>query len=290
MKLSETVLYDEEELLTDGEFDKLGLLNNNNGFKILSFLDSDIFLTQAQNENVSCLICRRELVPMLPSHIKGIIVSDQPYISYWRRFNEWNQPRPKFKTQIGENCKIHPLAYIPDNNVIIGNNVIIEEFVSIKENVRIGDNCIIRAGSVIGGEATEAKRYNTGAILMVKHYGGVVIENDVEIQSMTFVGRSLASDDDTVIGCGTKVGMQVHIGHNVVIGHSCLILGEAMICGSVHVGNNVRIGPRAVISDSLHVRNDSTIAIGSIVVTDVEEGTTVSGRVYAREVPKEKQS
>lgn len=277
MKLSETVLYENEELLSDGEFEKLDLLKSASDKKIFSFLDSQKFLQEAENQNVTCIVCRRELVPLLPKHIKGIIISDEPYISFWRRHNELQMPREKFATQIGNGCNIHPMSCVAENNVIIGNNVLIEEFVSIKENVTIGDNCIIRAGSIIGGQGYEFKNTSEGPLFPVEHFGGVIIENDVEIQQLTNVARAVYPDDDTVIRSGTKIDALVHIAHADKIGHNCHIIAGVVIGGSTCVGNNVWIGPNATVCNGLHIGNDARISLGSVVTKDVEAGKTVSG-------------
>ena len=71
MRLSETSLYEGEKLIADGEFESLGLLNSNKNDKILSFLDNERFLDDTKNEFISCIICREEFIPLLPSHIEG---------------------------------------------------------------------------------------------------------------------------------------------------------------------------------------------------------------------------
>lgn len=277
MKLSESILYENEVLLSDGEFEKLDLLKSTSSKKILSFLDSEKFLAETENDNVSCIICKKELVSLLPKHIKGIIISDEPYISFWRRHNEMQKPRGQFVTQIGKGCHIHAMACIAPDNVIIGNNVTIEEFVSIKENVTIGDNCIIRTGCVIGGQGYEFKNSKTGFLFPVKHFGGVRIGEEVEIQQLTDVAKAIYPEDDTVIGSGTKIDASVHIAHADKIGHNCHITAGVVVAGSVMIGDRVWIGPNAVISNGISIGNDARVSIGSVVTKNVEDGKTVSG-------------
>lgn len=277
MRLSEIPLYEGERLLYDGEFEKFGLLNNKTSDNILSFLDSPKFLHETENKCITCIVCREQLVSLLPKHIKGVIISEQPYISFWRRHNEMQKPREKFVTRIGENCNISPMAYIAPNNVIIGNNVVIEEFVSVKENVVIGNNCIIRAGSVIGSQGYEFKNMIDGSLFPVEHFGGVILENNVEIQALTHVAKAVEPEDDTIIGSGSKVDAMVHISHAVKIGRNCKIVAGAIICGSACTGDSVWIGPNATVSNGLSIEDGARISLGSVVTQDVAAGKTVSG-------------
>ncbi|MCX4351271.1 MAG: UDP-3-O-(3-hydroxymyristoyl)glucosamine N-acyltransferase [Lachnospiraceae bacterium] len=277
MKLSEMVLYENEELLSDGEFERLDLLKSKSDKKLFSFLDSEQFLEEARNKNVACIVCRKELVPLLPKDITGIMISKEPYISFWRRHNEMQKPREKFISRVGKGCNISPMAYIAKSNVVIGDNVVIEEFVSIKENVVIGNNCIIRAGSVIGGQGYEFKNTNEGPLFPVEHFGGVIIGNDVEIQQMTNVAKAIYPDDDTIIGNGTKIDALVHIAHADKIGYNCHIIAGVVIGGSTCVGDNVWIGPNATLRNGICIGDKARISLGSVVTKDVEAGKTVSG-------------
>ncbi len=277
MRLSETFLYEGEKLIADGEFECLGLLNNNKNDKILSFLDNERFLDDTNNEFISCIICREEFVPLLPMHIEGVIVSEQPSISYWKRHNAMQEKRKEFTTRIGSGCEISPLAYIAKKNVVIGNNVKIEEFVCVKENVVIGDNCIIRAGCVIGSQGFEFKNTKDGMPFAVEHFGGVIIEQDVELQGMTHVAKAIDYSDDTVIGRGSKIDGLVHIAHADKIGRNCRIAAGAVLSGSVCIGSNVWIGPNATISNGIFIGDGARVSIGSVVTKKVEQGTIVSG-------------
>lgn len=277
MKLSEMLLYEGEEMLSDGEFDKLGLLNSKADQQIFSYLDNEKYIYQTENVHLTCIICRREFVPLLPKHIEGIIISDDPTVSFWRRHNELQKPRTPFRTQIGERCSISPMACIAKNNVVIGDNVVIEEFVSVKENVIIGDNSIIRAGSIIGGQGYEFKSTDRGSLFPIEHFGGVIIGDDVEIQQLTNVAKAVYPDDDTIIGSGSKIDALVHIAHADKIGHNCRIAAGAVIAGSVCLEDNVWVGPNATICHGLHIGCNANISLGSVVTKDVEEGKKVSG-------------
>lgn len=277
MKLSEMVLYENEELLSDGEFERLDLLKSKSNKKLFSFLDSEKFLKEMNNKNIKCIVCRKELVPLLPKEITGIMISKEPYISFWRRHNEMQRPREKFINQIGKNCDISPMACIAKSNVVIGDNVTIEEFVSIKENVTIGNNCIIRAGSIIGGQGYEFKNTSAGSLFPVKHFGGVIIESDVEILQMVHIAKAIYPDDNTIIGSGTKIDALVHIAHADKIGRNCHIIAGVVIGGSTCVGDNVWIGPNATLRNGICIGDKARISLGSVVTKDVEAGKTVSG-------------
>ena len=132
----------------------------------------------------------------------------------------------------------------------IGNNVVIEEFVSIKENTIIGDNCVIRAGSIIGGEGFEHKR-NGEDVLSVKHLGGVIIEDNVEFQQGNFVDKAIYPWDDTIIGENSKTDNNVHIAHADKIGKRVFIAASTCIAGRVEIGNDVWIGPGVTVTNGI---------------------------------------
>lgn len=278
MLLSEFALSEGESILRDGTYDVMGILSARNEKKILSFIVDLKYMGEMQaNKNISCIICKKEMIAHLPEHITGVILSDDPCFCFWRLHNEQGEKRERFKTIIGQNCKISPLAYVAPENVKIGDNVVIEEFVSLKENTQIGNNVIIRAGCVIGGQGFEFKSMGQKPLYPVEHWGGVFIGDDVELQQLNNVSRAVFAWDDTVIGAGTKTDALVHVAHADKIGKQCRLTAGVTIGGSTKIGDRVWLGINAVISSSLQIGNDARISLGSVVTKNVESGQIVTG-------------
>lgn len=174
---------------------------------------------------------------------------------------------------IGTNSFIHASAVISEDvfignsvyigeNCYIGRNCIIKSNVVINNNVVIKDNCIIRENSVIGGDGFGVEKDENGNNVKIHHYGGVIIENNVEVGALnTIVSGTLKP---TRIGAYTKIDDHVHIAHNNNIGENCIITAGVILSGSVTTGNNVWIGPNSTIINSATIGNDVQFGIGAV--------------------------
>ena len=279
MILSEIIeLLDGLTLLKDGEFTSLGLAVSECDEKILTFIENEKYIDSLSGK-VTSLITTEEIGEKLKSKY-GVIISKNPRGDYFKLHNKLSYKigyrREEFNTSIGEGCKISKLASISDKNVIIGNNVIIEEFVVIRENTVIGDNSIIRSGVVLGGEGYEYKRID-GIIMNVNHCGGVIIENNVEVQYNSCVDKALYPWDNTIVGEYSKLDNLVHIEHGVKIGKRCLIASRSTFGGRTILGNDSWVGLGSIISNGLKLGNKVSISLGAVVTKSLEDGEKVSG-------------
>jgi UDP-3-O-[3-hydroxymyristoyl] glucosamine N-acyltransferase len=192
--------------------------------------------------------------------------------------------------QLPKSCTVEPFAVIR-KNAVIGNNTYIGVQCYVDENVVIGDNCeihhhtviygparignfvVISANSVIGKEGFgyfKDERYEK-----IRHIGGIIIENFVELGSNVTVDRGTIGH--TVIGEGTKIDNQVHIAHNVKIGRNCIIMGQSGVAGSSHLGDNVILCGQVGISDHLHIEDDVIVYAKSGVFKSLKKGRKYSG-------------
>ena len=185
------------EAIDEKAVKSLGLVNYNDGKDVCTFAEKISFV-ENMPDDVSMLITKRDVAESLKNQPRnyGFIVTEYPRVTFFMLHNTLcnskKYVREKIPTKIGKSCDISKLAFIADNNVIIGDNVIIEEFVSIKENTVIGDNCVIRTGSVIGSTGYEFKRnFDGNKSFLVEHIGGVKIGNNVEIQHNTCVDKAI---------------------------------------------------------------------------------------------------
>src|SRR5699024_6387846 len=102
--------------------------------------------------------------------------------------------------------------------------------------------------------------------IMLSHYGGVTIQDNVHIGENCNISQG--SIDDTVIKQGVKMNSNVRVAHNVVIGENTVITINTHICGSVVIGKNCHIAATA-IRNQCKVGEGATIGLGSVVVKDV---------------------
>lgn len=176
--------------------------------------------------------------------------------------------------KLGKNVSIGENVII-EKNCNIGENSIIDHNVVILENCSIGSNCRINTNVTIGNEGLSSLKNENHELVMMRHTGNVIIENNVEIGSNSTIARGII--DSTVIKKYTKIGPQVNIGHNTVIEANCQIAGRAHFSGSVHVEENCFIGANCSIKESVKIGNNSKVGIGSVIIRNVKSNSIASG-------------
>ena len=267
------------EVFNEQEFDTLALVRSNIPLDYCTFLDDEKYATNIPS-HAKMMLTTKSIAEKLKDNHLGICIVDNPRIVYFKLHNCLENStmyiRDKTDTTIGNNCNISKLTSIANKNVIIGNNVIIEEFVTIRENTIIGDNCIIRSGVKLGSVDFEFK-YDGNHIFGVNHYGGIVIEDNVEIQCNSVVNRGLYPWDDTVIGDFTKIDAGVIISHGVKIGKRNMITGQSVVGGRTIIGDDCWIGLNSTIKNGLTIGNQARINMGAVVSLDVAEHEAVTG-------------
>jgi UDP-3-O-[3-hydroxymyristoyl] glucosamine N-acyltransferase len=177
------------------------------------------------------------------------------------------------KARIGNNVKIG-VGCVIEGDVEIGDNTEIHHNVVIRNKTRIGKNCRIHSGTIIGENGFGFVTDRDGTRHMLKHYGGVVIEDDVHISDNCCVIRGAI--EDTVIKRGVKINTLAHIAHNSVIGENTLITVGTRILGSCKIGANSYIAAAYVLNQT-KVGEGAILGLGSVVINDIEPGDKVVG-------------
>lgn len=176
--------------------------------------------------------------------------------------------------KIGSNCRILPGAYI-GGEVELGDNCYVGTGARLVGEIHIGNNVVIRENAVIGADGLSTNRDENGKAITMPQFGGVIIEDDVQIGAATVIGRGAI--DYTIIKRGSKVDNSAFISHNVVIGEDTFIVGESILFGSSSTGERAFISGNATIRDGRHVGTDAKVGMGAVVVRDVEDGAVVKG-------------
>lgn len=177
-------------------------------------------------------------------------------------------------SRVGKNCIILPGAYV-GGEVEMGDNCYIGTGARLIGEVHIGNNVVIRENSVIGADGLSTDRDENGEALTMPQFGGIVIEDGVQIGALTVIGRGAI--DNTILGHGSKVDNSTFISHNVVLGEDSFVVGETIMFGSSSTGKQVFISGNSTIRDGRHIGDKSIVGMGSVVVKDVEDGTVVKG-------------
>ena len=175
---------------------------------------------------------------------------------------------------IGKNCTIMPGAYI-GGEVKIGDNCYIGAGTKLVGEINIGNNVIIRENSVLGADGLSTDRNQEGKALTMPQFGGVLIEDDVQIGALTVIARGAIAN--TTIKRGSKIDNSTFISHNVFVGEDTFIVGESIMFGSTSTGKQVFISGNSTIRDGRHIGDNAVVGMGSVVVKDVEDGSVVKG-------------
>lgn len=175
---------------------------------------------------------------------------------------------------IGKNTKIFPGAYI-DSDVTIGDNCYIGSGVRLVGHITIGDDVIIRENTVIGSDGLTTRRDEDGKVVTIPQFGGVTIEDNVQIGALTVIGRGAI--DDTLIKTGSRIDNCCFISHNVRIGEDTLVVGETIMFGSSSTGKQAFISGNSTIRDGVTIGEKAIVGMGSVVVRSVPDGAVVKG-------------
>ena len=166
---------------------------------------------------------------------------------------------------IGHNCTL-------DGNIYIGDNTRICNNVNIVNNVKIGANCTIQSLTTIGEDGFGYTEQGTRKT-MVRHFGGVTIEDDVFIGSHVNIARGTI--DDTIIGKGVKIAPSSHIGHNVIIEKDAAIICSKVF-GSVDIGCNAYISS-CTVRNQCSIGDNTIIGMGSVVTKNIGSNVIAMG-------------
>jgi UDP-3-O-[3-hydroxymyristoyl] glucosamine N-acyltransferase len=231
------------------------------------------------------------------------LVSSNPYHDFARALALFYQP-PKPAPGI------HPLAFIADNAVIganpsigpfavvgegstiganavlyphavvyaecsIGDDFIAHSHVSVREFCRIGNRVTLHNGVVIGGDGFGFAKANDGTQFKIPQSGLTVLEDDVEIQTLTSVDR--ATIGETRVKRGAKIDSLCQIGHACVVGEDNIICGQTGLAGSTVLEENVIMAGQTGSSGHLTIHKNAIVWAQSGVGHDVPEGKIISG-------------
>jgi len=231
------------------------------------------------------------------------IVSDNPYLDFSRVLAMFYQPpRPAPGVHplayvaptavVGENCSIGPFAVVGER-VRIGRNAILHPHVVIYEGAEIGDDFLAhshaavrefcRVGSrvilqnsvVVGGDGFGFAKRADGTHAKIVQSGVTVIEDDVEIQTLTSVDR--ATMGETRVRRGAKIDSLVQVGHACTVGEDNIICAQTGLAGSTVLERNVLLAGQVGASGHLTVHEGAIVYAQSGIGGDVEPNGRISG-------------
>ena len=284
----------------DGELDIAGVAGMEHaGPGHLTFLANPRYAPKVKHTRASAILVSESVHGLsIPS-----LVSENPYLDFARALALFYQPpRPapgihplafvSPAATLGENCSIGPFAVVGDR-VRIGRNAVLHPHVVIYEGARIGDDflahshaavrefchigdrVILQNSVVVGGDGFGFAKRSNGTQFKIVQSGVTVIEDDVEIQSLTSVDR--ATVGETRVKRGAKIDSLVQVGHACVVGEDNIICAQTGLAGSTVLERNVLLAGQVGSSGHLTVHEGAIVYAQSGIGGDVEAHTRISG-------------
>ncbi|MGA2712370.1 MAG: UDP-3-O-(3-hydroxymyristoyl)glucosamine N-acyltransferase [Bryobacteraceae bacterium] len=231
------------------------------------------------------------------------LISPNPYHDFARALGLFYQPpRPKpgvhpsaaiaATARIGDGASVGAFVAVGEN-VVIGRNAVLHPHVVIYEGAEIGDDftahshavvreycrigsrVILQNGVVVGGDGFGFAKQSDGTHYKIVQSGVTIIEDDVEIQSLTSVDR--ASVGETRVRRGAKIDSLVQIGHSCVVGEDNIICSQTGLAGSSVLEKNVLLAGQVGVSGHLTIHEGATVYAQSGIGGDVKPHSRVSG-------------
>ncbi len=175
---------------------------------------------------------------------------------------------------IGANATLHPHAVIYEG-CTIGDDFTAHSHASVREFCRIGNRVTLQNGVAIGGDGFGFAKTNDGRQFKIPQSAITVIEDDVEVQTLTSVDRGALNE--TRVKRGAKIDSLCQIGHGCVVGEDNIICGQTGLAGSTVLEENVIMAGQTGSSGHLTVHKNAIVWAQSGIGHDVAEGAVVSG-------------
>jgi UDP-3-O-[3-hydroxymyristoyl] glucosamine N-acyltransferase len=288
------------QLEGDGELEITGLAPiEQAGPTELTFLANPKYAPKVKSTRAGAILVA-EAVRGLPI---ASLVSSNPYLDFARALEMFYQPpRPSpgisplasiaptaeigegasigafavvgERAKIGRNAVLHPHVVIYEG-ATIGDDFYAHSHAVVREFCRIGNRVVLGNGVVVGGDGFGFAHRSDGSHYKIPQSGVTVIEDDVEIQSITSVDR--ATIGESRVKRGAKIDSMVQIGHACVVGENNIICAQVGLAGSTVLGRNVVLTGQVGVSGHLTIHDNAVVYAQSGIGGDVKEGSVVSG-------------
>ena len=265
----------------------------------LTFLANPKYAHKVKQTQAGAILVTKPMDGIAPAQL----ISANPYLDFARALELfYRPPRPAAEihataciapsARIGENASIGPYAVVGENatlgrnavlqphvvvydGAVIGDDFYAHSHAVVREFCRIGDRVTLQNGVVVGGDGFGFAKRADGTHYKIVQSGITVIEDDVEIQTLTSVDR--ATVGETRVKRGAKIDSLVQVGHACVVGEDNIICAQTGLAGSSVLEKNVLLAGQVGISGHLTIHDNAVIYAQSGVGGDVPAGSVISG-------------
>jgi UDP-3-O-[3-hydroxymyristoyl] glucosamine N-acyltransferase len=288
------------ELAGDGELEITGLATlDEAGPNELTFLANPKYAPKVKHTRAGAILVSEAV----REGTIASLVSSNPYLDFARALEMFYQPpRPAPgihslawvapTARVGENASIGAFAVVGER-VVLGRNAVLHPHVviyegavigddfyahshaAVREFCRVGDRVRLGNGVVIGGDGFGFAHRADKSQYKIPQSGVTVIEDDVEIQSLSSVDR--ATMGESRIKRGAKIDSLVQVGHACVVGEDNIICAQVGLAGSTVLGRNVTLTGQVGVAGHLTIHDNAVIYAQSGIGGDIKEGSVMAG-------------
>jgi UDP-3-O-[3-hydroxymyristoyl] glucosamine N-acyltransferase len=147
--------------------------------------------------------------------------------------------------------------------------------VAVREFCRIGHRVTLQNGVVVGGDGFGFAKRADGTHAKIVQSGVTIIEDDVEIQTLSSVDR--ATVGETRVKRGARIDSLVQVGHASVVGEDNIICAQTGLAGSTILEKNVLLAGQVGVSGHLTIHDNAIVYAQSGIGHDVPKGSIMSG-------------
>jgi UDP-3-O-[3-hydroxymyristoyl] glucosamine N-acyltransferase len=265
----------------------------------ITFLANPKYAHKVKNTQASAIIVSADAGEMPVA----ALISSNPYLDFARALECFYQPpRPvpgihptaviAPSARLGENACVGPYAVIGENvrlgrNAVIHAHVVIydgaeigDDFLAhahaiVREGCRLGHRVVLQNGVVVGGDGFGFAKRSDGSHYKIVQSGPVVVEDDVEIQTLSSVDR--ATVGETRIRRGAKIDSLVQIGHACEVGEDDILCAQVGLAGSTILKKNVLLAGQVGVAGHLTIGENAVAYAQSGIPSDVEANTVIAG-------------
>lgn len=300
MKLSDLAASLECELRGDGAVEITGVAGMDQaGPTEITSLHNPKYAPKVKHTRAAAVLVKTFIEDIRPAQL----ISKNPYLDFARALEFFYQPpRPAPgihplayvapTAKIGENSSIGPFAVVGEHVTIgrdavlhphvviyegamIGDRFLAHSHATVREHCRVGNRVILQNNVVVGGDGFGFAKQADGTHYKIVQSGVTVIEDDVEIQTLTSIDR--ATTGETRVKRGAKIDSLVQVGHACVVGEDNIICSQTGLAGSSILEKNVLLAGQVGISGHLTIHDNAVIYAQSGIGGDVEAGAVMSG-------------
>jgi UDP-3-O-[3-hydroxymyristoyl] glucosamine N-acyltransferase len=284
----------------DGNLEITGVLGMEQaGRGHLTFLANPKYGPKVKHTKASAILVSEPIVGL----DIAFLISQNPYLDFARALALFYQPpRPAPGIHplawvaptavVGENASIGPFAVVGDH-VRLGRNAVLHPHVviyqgaeigddflahshaAVREYCRIGNRVILQNSVVVGGDGFGFAKRADGSQFKIVQSGVTVIEDDVEVQTLTSIDR--ATVGETRVKRGAKIDSLVQVGHACTVGEDNIICAQTGLAGSTVLERNVLLAGQVGSSGHLTVHEGAIVYAQSGIGGDVPAGARISG-------------